>query len=186
MIPFLFRLRFAVPLLLSLALALPAAALDTLYIVRHAEKADPWPADLDAFRPLAPAGEARAETLAVRLNDAGIAAAYTSRTTRTMETAIPLVNRLHIPLVVDDATTHPNEMAAFLAHLREKHAHDHAALIVGHANTVPELLVRLGATPDCFARLGIVKKADGLEIEGYEGFWRVDLSQQGCAAVVRE
>jgi hypothetical protein len=62
MIPFV-RLRSAIPVLLLLTLAAPAAALDTLYLVRHAEKADPWPADLDAFRPLAPAGEARAEAL---------------------------------------------------------------------------------------------------------------------------
>jgi phosphohistidine phosphatase SixA len=180
-----FRLRFTL-LLLLFVLAVPAAALDTLYLVRHAEKADPWPADLDAFRPLAPAGEARAESLANRLKDSGVAAVYTSRTTRTMATAMPLINRAHIPLVADDATAHPNEMAAFLAQLREKHANDRAALIVGHANMVPELLVRLGATPDCYARLGIVKKADGLEIEGYEGMWKVDLKRQGCAAIVRE
>ena len=74
-------------LLLFLLLAAPSTALDTLYLVRHAEKADPWPGDLDAFRPLNPAGEARAATLGNRLKNAGIAAAYTSRTTRTMETA---------------------------------------------------------------------------------------------------
>jgi broad specificity phosphatase PhoE len=85
-------LRLIIPVLF-LALAAPVAALDTLYLVRHAEKAEPWPADLDAFRPLAPAGEARAEARAIRLKDAGIAAAYTSRTTRTMATAMPLVNR---------------------------------------------------------------------------------------------
>jgi phosphohistidine phosphatase SixA len=185
MIPF-FRLRSAIPVLLLLTLAAPAAALDTLYIVRHAEKADPWPADLDAFRPLAPAGEARAETLANRLKDAGIAAVYTSRTTRTMATAMPLVNRAHIPLVANDASTHPNEMAAFLAGLREKHAHVRAALIVGHANTIPDLLMRLGATPDCYARLGIAKVANGFEVEGYEGIWKVDLKQKGCTAITRQ
>jgi hypothetical protein len=103
-----------------------------------------------------------------------------------MATAMPLVNRAHIPLVANDASTHPNEMAAFLSGLRERHAHDRAALIVGHANTIPELLVRLGATPDCYARLGIVKKASGLEIEGYEGMWTVDLKKQGCAAILSE
>lgn len=172
--------------LLLLLLAIPAAALDTLYLVRHAEKAEPWPADLDAFRPLNPAGEARAEALAKRLKDAGVAAVYTSRTTRTMATAMPLVNRAHLPIAADDASAHPTEMTAFLARLREKHAHDRAALIVGHANTIPDLLVHLGATQDCFARLGIVKKASGLEIEGYEGLWKVDLKQKGCAAITRQ
>jgi broad specificity phosphatase PhoE len=185
MIPF-FRFRSAIPVLLLLAFAAPAAAVDTLYIVRHAEKADPWPVDLDAFRPLAPAGEARAAALANHLKDAGIAAVYTSRTTRTMATAMPLVNRAHIPIVADDASTHPSEMAAFLTRIREKHAHDRAALIVGHANTIPDLLMRLGATPDCYARLGIAKVANGFEVEGYEGMWKVDLKKQGCGAITRE
>jgi broad specificity phosphatase PhoE len=175
----------AIPILLLL-LAAPAAALDTIYLVRHAEKAEPWPADLDAFRPLAPAGEHRATALAKRLKDAGVAAVYTSRTTRTMETAMPLVNASHVPLVADDASTHPQEMTAFLNGLREKHAHDRAVLIVGHANTIPDLLNHLGATPDCYARLGIAKAGSGLEVQGYEGVWKVDLKKQGCAAITRE
>jgi hypothetical protein len=103
-----------------------------------------------------------------------------------MATAMPLVNRAHIPIVADDASTHPQEMAAFLAGLRKKHAHDRAALLVGHANTIPDLLMHLGATPDCYARLDIVKKANGFEIEGYAGVWKVDLKKSGCAAISRE
>ncbi|MGH7485373.1 MAG: histidine phosphatase family protein, partial [bacterium] len=85
------RLLIASPLLFALVLAVwlsgsPAAALDVIFLVRHAEKADDWPAarDLDAFRPLTPAGAARAEALAVRLKGEGIAAIYSSRTTRTL------------------------------------------------------------------------------------------------------
>ena len=178
--------RFAVLLVLLALLATPAAALDTIYLVRHAEKAEPWPADLDAFRPLSPAGEHRAEALAQRLKDAGVAAVYTSRTTRTMATGMPLVNGSHVPLVADDASTHPNEMTAFLAQVREKHAHHRAVLIIGHANTIPDLLNHLGATPDCYPRLGIAKVANGLEVEGYGGVWKVDLKKQGCAAITKE
>lgn len=183
--PRLFRL--ALPVLLCLVLATPASALDTIYLVRHAEKIEPWPADrdLDPFRPLSPAGIARAETLAERLKDAGIVAAYTSRTTRTLATAMPLVNRAHIPVKADDATTRPDEMMPFLEHLVGNHANDRAVLIVGHSNTIPEFLVKLGATPDCYERIGI-KNSDGLEIEGYEGLWKVDLKKQGCAAITRE
>jgi len=174
-------------LLLLLAFAVPAFALDTLYLVRHAEKIEPWPADreLDSFRPLSPAGIARAEALAERLKDAGIVAAYTSRTTRALATAMPLVNRAHIPVKADDATTHPDEMMPFLEHLVGDHANDRAVLIVGHSNTIPELLLKLGATPDCYERIGI-KNTDGLEIEGYDGLWKVDLKKQGCAAITRE
>lgn len=173
---------------LLLALALPAAALDTVYLVRHAEKADPWPQDkeLDAFWPLSPAGAARAEALAGRLEKAGIKAVYTSRTTRTLSTAMPLVARSHVPIAADDASIHPEDMPGFLARLREKHAGDAAVLIVGHSNTIPRLLVQLGAVPGCYARLGITDGADGLLIQGYEGLWKIDLRRQGCEAIARE
>jgi len=182
------RCRLILPLLLSLLLAaLPAAALDVLYLVRHAEKVDDWPAtrELDAYRPLSPAGVTRAEALAVRLKGEGIAALYSSRTTRSLATAGPLARATGKPIVADDATTKPDEMAAFLAGLREKHANDRAVLIVGHSNTLPELLIRLGAKPDCFQRLGITGQPGSLLTEGYDGLWRVDLKKQGCEAIER-
>jgi broad specificity phosphatase PhoE len=168
--------------------AVPAAGLDAVYLVRHAEKADPWPQDkdLDAFWPLSPAGTARAEALAGRLEKAGIAAVFTSHTTRTLATAMPLVARTHIPVTADDTSIRPEDMAGFLARLREKHAADAAVLIVGHSNTIPRLLVLLGAVPGCYARLGIADGKDGLLIEGYEGLWKVDLRRQGCEAIARE
>lgn len=181
-----FPLR-ALPLLLLL-LAVPAAGLDTLWLVRHAEKAQPWPADrdLDAFQPLSAEGTARAESLPSRLKDAGIAAVYTSRTTRTIATGQPLAAQSKIPLVADDATIQPGEFPPFLARLRERHAGDRALLIVGHSNTLPMLLTQLGATPECFAKLGIKETPEGLLIEGYDGVWRVELAKQGCAALTRE
>jgi broad specificity phosphatase PhoE len=175
-------------LFLAALLASPAAAaLDTLYLIRHAEKAS-WPSDrdLDAFQPLSQEGIARAATLTERLKTAGIAAVCTSRTTRTIETAVPLTQATGIPLTADDATTKPDEMAAFLARLREKHAGDRAVLIVGHSNTIPELLRTLGAASDCYARLNITGEPGKLLIEGYEGVWRVDLKKQGCEAIERE
>jgi broad specificity phosphatase PhoE len=182
------RCQLTLPLLLSLLLsAIPAAALDVLYLVRHAEKVDDWPAtrELDAYRPLSPAGVARAESLAVRLKGEGIAAVYSSRTTRSLATAEPLVKATAKPLVGDDATTKPDEMAGFLAGLREKHAGDRAVLIVGHSNTIPELLVKLGAKSECFQRLGITGQPGSLLTEGYDGLWRVDLKKQGCEAIER-
>ena len=176
---------WVLPILLVL-LAGPAAALDDIYLVRHAEKVAFWPAEFDSFQPLAPAGVARAEALAGRFKTAGIAAAYTSRTTRALATAMPLVEATHIPITADDATTKPDQMAAFLTGLREKHKADRAVLIVGHGNTVPELLVHLGAKPDCFQRLGITGKPGSLMIEGFAGIWKVDLKKQGCEAITRE
>ncbi len=178
----------ALPLLLALMVSAPAAPLDVIYLVRHAEKAEDWPAapDLDAFRPLSAAGVARAEALAVGLKGEGIAAAYTSRTARTVATVEPLMKAGNCPTVMaDDVTTRPQEMAGFLASLRQTHAADRAVLIVGHANTIPELLVRLGAKPDCFPRLGITGQPGSLMTEGYDGLWRVDLKKQGCEAIER-
>jgi broad specificity phosphatase PhoE len=185
------RLLRVCVLLLTVLAAAPAAGLDFIYLVRHAEKADPWPPDknLDALWPLSRAGMDRAEALAVRLEKAGIAAVYTSRTTRTLATALPLVARTHIPLssvAADDASTHPEQMAGFLARLREGHAADASVLIVGHSNTIPRLLVLLGAAPGCYARLGIADGPSGLAVEGYEGLWKVDLRRHGCAAIARE
>jgi phosphohistidine phosphatase SixA len=182
------RLDWLLPLLLLVLLAAPAVALDDIYLVRHAEKADFWPSDrdLDAFQPLSTAGLARAEALAARLKTAGIAAIYTSRTTRTLETGAPLAHATHVPIAADDATTKPGEMSGFLAGLREKHAADRAVLIVGHSNSIPELLIQLGAKPDCFQRLGIAGQPGSLLIEGYEGIWKVDLKKQGCEAVTRQ
>ncbi|HSS52165.1 MAG TPA: phosphoglycerate mutase family protein [Thermoanaerobaculia bacterium] len=188
-----FRLAIVSSLLVPLVLALwlaasPAAALDVIFLVRHAEKADDWPAvrDLDAFRPLTLAGAARAEALAVRLKGEGIAAIISSRTTRTLATGEPLAKATGMPLMADDASTRPAEMDGFLTALRQKHSADRAVLIVGHANTIPELLVKLGAKPECFPRLGISGEPGSLMTESYDGLWRVDLKKQGCEAIERE
>jgi phosphohistidine phosphatase SixA len=182
------RLHTVLLALLIVLPSLPAAALDTLFLVRHAEKSEPWPSDreLDAFQPLSAAGEKRAEALASLLKTEGIAAVYTSRTTRTLATGMPLVRLTGASVTADDATTKPAEMAAFLTGLREKHAADKAVLLVGHSNTLPELLVRLGAKPDCFERLGIKGEPGKLLIEGYEGIWKVDLKAQRCEGIVRQ
>jgi phosphohistidine phosphatase SixA len=168
--------------------ALPAAAVDTIYLVRHAEKAAAWPDPPEAadLIPLSPAGERRAEALAARLKDAGIGAVYTSRTTRAIATAMPLVGAGKIPLVIDEATTKREEMSAFFTRVRQKAAAARAVLIVGHSNTVPDLLIALGATKDCYPRLGIREEQGDRLIDGYEGVWRVELTKSGCEGMVRE
>ena len=182
------RIPISLLFLTALALAAPAFALDDIYLVRHAEKYAAWPADrdLDTLQPLSADGLKRAEALAARLKGAGIAAVYTSRTTRAIETGAPLAHALEIPVVADDASTRPAEMTAFLDHLKEKHAGDRAILIVGHSNTVPELLAHLGAKGDCFARLGITGEPGSLLVEGYDGVWKADLKKPGCEALSRE
>jgi broad specificity phosphatase PhoE len=173
-------------LLAILLCAAPAAALDAIYLVRHAEKSEGWPQDskIDEYWPLSAAGQVRAEFLASRLENAGIAAVYTTRTTRTLMTGLPLARRINVPISADDDSK--NNVEAVLSGLRGKHPGDKAVLIVGHSNTIPLLLLRLGATPDCFERLGIVQKGPTFLIEGYDGLWKIDLKEQGCEALVRE
>jgi broad specificity phosphatase PhoE len=173
-------------LLVSVLFAAPVAALDILYLVRHAEKSEGWPQDpvLDAFWPLSPAGQVRAEFLASRLENAGIAAVYTTRTTRTLMTGLPLANRTKVPIAANDDSK--DKVEAFLSDVRGKHPGDKAVLIVGHSNTIPLLLMRLGAKPDCFDRLGIVKEGETFLIEGHDGLWQADLKKQGCEALSRE
>lgn len=179
-------------LLLVILFAAPVAALDALYLVRHAEKSEGWPQerDLDAFWPLSPGGQVRAEFLASRLENAGIAAVYTSRTTRTLMTGLPLAKRIGVPIAANDDSITAEKMESFLSAVRGKHPGDKAVLIVGHSNTIPLLLMRLGAKPDCFDRLGIVKKGQGGDqlflIEGHDGLWKVDLKKQGCEALTQE
>lgn len=166
------------------------AALDAVYLVRHAEKAEGWPEGdktIDPFWPLSLAGIARARALGPRFAGAGLAAVYASRTVRAFATALPVAEAAGAPLVVDPASTVKAEMDAFLARLRQRHPADRAVLVVGHSNTIPELLRRLGATPDCFARLGIeTSERAGLEIEGYDGLWKVELAKPGCAGMTRQ
>lgn len=179
------------PLLLLGLLAAPAVALDDVYLVRHAEKVDFWPPSsdkdkLDAFHPLSCTGLKRADALVDRLKTAGIVAIYTSHTTRTLATGSPLAQATHVPITADDASIDFGEMSDFLARLRKDYAAGQAVLIVGHSNTIPELLARLGAKPDCFQRLGITGQPGSLLIEGYEGMWKVDLKKQGCEAITRQ
>jgi broad specificity phosphatase PhoE len=175
-------------LLLVILFSAPAPALDNLYLVRHAEKSEGWPQEreLDAFWPLSPGGQVRAEFLASRLENSGIAAVYTSRTTRTLMTGLPLANRIKVPITANDDSIAGDRMESFLSAVRGKHPGDKAVLIVGHSNTIPLLLMRLGAKPDCYDRLGIVKKGEMFLIEGYDGLWKVDLKKEGCEALTQE
>jgi broad specificity phosphatase PhoE len=182
------RFRALPVAILSLAvLTTPAGALETLYIVRHAEKVASWPdgAYLDSFRPLSAAGVVRADKLAAELADAGIAAIYASRTTRSLQTGVPLSDRSGAALSVETGTADASKMKDFIADLGERHEGDAAVLVVGHSNTIPELLLRLGAVPECFERIGIEDTPDGLRISGYDGLWKVDLSATGCARIER-
>jgi phosphohistidine phosphatase SixA len=104
----------------------------TVFIVRHAEKADD-----SKDTELSEAGRARAEALANMLRDSKISAIYTTEFKRTQQTAAPLAKALGLTV-----TTLPAEnYAALVAKLRTFTAN---SLVVGHSNTIPDVIKALG------------------------------------------
>jgi broad specificity phosphatase PhoE len=110
-----------------------AWAQPVVVIVRHAEKAADGGNDPD----LSSAGRARAEALARILKDSGITAIFTSEFKRTQETAAPTATSTHVtPTVVAAKDT-----AALVARLDQLTGN---ALVVGHGNTIPNIVKALG------------------------------------------
>lgn len=169
-------------------LAFPAAALDRIYIVRHAEKIEGWPADreLDPLWPLSAAGLARAERLAKALADSGVAAVYATATTRSLATGLPLAASVGCPLRTYSGSAELSPVRAFLTLLLQEQMAARAVVLVGHSNTIPTLLRALGAEPDCDASLGIVPESYGPGIQGYDGLWVVEMRGDGCARFRRQ
>ncbi len=129
---------FLVAALASWLLTTPtvAAAQGAVFVVRHAERADTSSDSL-----LSAVGQARAERLAVLLKDAGITQIYTTNLRRTVQTAAPLAAALRLT-----PTELPvNDLDALFTRLNGATLHDRV-LVVGHSNTVPQILQRLGVT----------------------------------------
>ncbi len=130
--------------LLVLLLALPTAALagigppDTIVVlVRHAEKASDDPKDPS----LSEAGQARAEALAVALEGLPLHHAVSTQYKRTQATAAPAAKahgiEVHVkPVDAANSATYATDLAT---HIRQDHAGQNL-LVVGHSNTVPELV----------------------------------------------
>ena len=121
-------------------LLLPSAVLaqSTVFVVRHAERADAgMTAAAGADPDLSDVGRARAESLAAMLKDARITHIFVTEFKRTRQTAEPLATRLELePTVVTSKST-PGVAE------RVKSAKGNV-LVVGHSNTVPEILEALG------------------------------------------
>jgi broad specificity phosphatase PhoE len=129
--------RFTLFLFLSALFVSAVAAQSTIFFVRHAEKAESGGNDPD----LSEAGRARAESLAHTLKDADISAIYVTELKRTQQTAAPLAKLRSI----DPTIVPAKDSAALIAKLRASTGN---TLVVGHSNTVPDLIKAFGiATP---------------------------------------
>ncbi len=141
----------------------------TFVVVRHAEKATDDPEDPG----LSAAGRARAAALAERLRDAPLVAAYATEFRRTQQTAQPAAALHGVPVQAYFARGPAAEVAA-----QWRQAHDAGTvLVVGHSNTVPDLVAALCACATVpmddteYDRMSIVRfAADGrasLEVQRY-------------------
>jgi broad specificity phosphatase PhoE len=146
-------------LVLAAALLAPVSALaapSIIYVTRHGEKAaDGKDPDLTAQ------GHARARTIATMLSKAGIKGVYSSTTTRTRQTGQPTATQAGVELQLYD----PSKPQALIDKVKTATG---AVLVVGHSNTVPDLVRMMGGAPgtpiadDEFDRLyQLIVNADG-------------------------
>jgi broad specificity phosphatase PhoE len=111
-----------------------ADAQQIVYVVRHGEKLDD-----SKDPPLSAAGDARAARLARMLETSGVTSIFTTQYQRTVQFAAPVARALKITPVVHPAGDTPGLLRRIWAH-----GADDIVLVVGHGNTVPEILKGLG------------------------------------------
>lgn len=126
-------------LLFFLAITILSSCTTTYFIVRHAEKATATGTIASNDPPLTEAGQARALALEERLKKEKIGYIFSTNTIRTRTTAEP--TRAYFNLVTE--TYAPRGDSAFFARLRSLKKN---VLIVGHSNTVDDLVNQLCGT----------------------------------------
>jgi len=111
-----------------------------VFLVRHAERADAGMAAAKmagADPELSEAGKARAASLATLLKDAKIAAIFTTEYKRTRDTAQPLAAAIGIAAAAVDS----KDAATLIDRVKASPGN---VLVVGHSNTVPDIIKALG------------------------------------------
>ena len=121
-----------------------SAATTTIVVVRHAEKSTDDPRDPS----LSVAGQQRATALISALRDAGVTDIYTTQYKRTRQTAEPLAQQFGIsiaerPINAANAAAYAQDLAReILTRCSGK-----GVLVVGHSNTVPDIVRALSGSP---------------------------------------
>ena len=126
--------------LIVVSLAATAAAQQTVFVVRHAERADTAAGaapTMAADPELSDAGRARAESLAAALEDAEVVAIFATEFKRTQATAAPLAKALGLQVT----TISSKEPAKLIQAVKSAGGN---VLVVGHSNTVPAIVKDLG------------------------------------------
>jgi len=126
--------------LIVVSLAATAAAQQTVFVVRHAERADTAAGaapTMAADPELSDAGRARAASLAAALEDAEVVAIFATEFKRTQATAAPLAKALGLQVT----TISSKEPAKLIQAVKSAGGN---VLVVGHSNTVPAIVKDLG------------------------------------------
>src|SRR5579871_2772916 len=125
--------RSVARILLLLSLAAPSWCAVTVFLTRHAEVP---PGETDPS--LTAAGEARAKLLASMLSDVKLDMIVVSEFKRTQQTAEVVAETQHLTPVKK------TEAADVAAVIRAKSSG--TILVVGHSNTIPDIISQLGGT----------------------------------------
>lgn len=136
----------------------------TWVVVRHAEKATDDPEDPN----LSAQGQARAQRLAQVLASAPVVAVYATEYKRTRQTGQPTADAHHVTISPYYAKGPAAEVAA---QLKAAHAHG-TVLVVGHSNTVPDLVSALSG-----------QLVDPMPDTEYDRLIRIHVSQDGQVRV---
>jgi phosphohistidine phosphatase SixA len=118
----------------------------TVFLVRHAEKADEPRQD----PPLIEKGTARSQELAKLLSNTGIKAIYTSQFQRTKLTAEPLAKQLGLTvtsMTLKSNPTNPRLVSEQSTQEVTNKILEHPgenALVIGHSNSIPDVIKMLG------------------------------------------
>ena len=140
-----------------------AAGVKTIIVVRHAEA----PSQHGGDPGLTPDGKARALELARTLTDTPLRAVYTTHYQRGQMTAAPLPGHVgEKPIIIDDI---PKILEALRAE-----PWGTTALVIGHSNTVPDLI------------RGLTGQAlPASEPIIYDRMWIVTLTRDGTTSLLR-
>ncbi|MEO8366977.1 MAG: phosphoglycerate mutase family protein [Pseudoxanthomonas sp.] len=139
----------------------------TFVIVRHAEKASD-----DARDPsLSDTGKTRARNLAHLVADTPLIAAYATGFRRTQQTAQPAADAHGIKITIYDAKISATALAS---QLRAARGHG-TVLVVGHSNTVPDIVAALSGQP-----------VEAMSDDQYDLVYRVRTGSDGKTTLTRD
>jgi phosphohistidine phosphatase SixA len=115
----------------------------SVILIRHADATHSPMDDPQTGPPLNELGVARAAELPHVLRTAGIAEIFVSQFRRSQDTAKPLQDQLHVAVRQIDAENEDELDAAIRALPASS-----VGLVIGHSNTVPAVIERLGVPAD--------------------------------------